>query len=349
MRKAFLISFLLIVISLAGCLEGDDVHASGAESAAMVSPAQRSLDGPDMVWDVAKGVDWWETYATSFPKHDSNTPTNAEARDFIAAEMEALGFDVEIIEYPASAFGQGADQSEGQELYHYVIVATKLGTELPDNRIGLVSHYDANAGTVYAAYDDGSGVAAEYNICKSLADVPMRRTLSCIYFDAEERGLEASAAYVEDVITEGDEDFVYDLVIGYDMVGINWPGHEWKMYVMTGDEEKALALAPWQRELMNDVLEYPEDGVEVLEVHDRNSDEMNFKRAGIPILRFAGGRTATDYPAYHQPFDTVDFVYTYVEGRANFEAGFNTVVEAGYHTVLSFDASSFEEIETTYN
>ena len=183
-----------------------------------------------------------------------------------------------------------------------------------------------------------------------MADVPLRRSLSCIFFDAEERGLKASEAYVEDVITEGDADFTYDLVIGYDMTGINWPGHDWKMYVMTGNEEHALTLAPWARDLMHNVLGYPESGVEVLDVHDRNSDEMNFKHAGVPILRFAGGRDAVDYLGYHQPWDTVEFVYeVYTDGREGFEAGFTTVVESGYYSVLAFDATDMDELRTVYS
>ncbi len=335
---------MMIGLAFAGCVDSTD---SSVPSEPQPSPAERAATAPATSWDVTESIDWWEHFATAFPKHDSNTPTNEEARNHIVAEMEAAGFNVEVRDYPATPRGQQPPAGE-EELRYYAIVATKEGTEMPERRIGLVSHYDTQAATVHGAYDDSSGVAAEWTICKALADVPLRRTLSCIFFDAEEQGLQASEAYVADV-TEGDEDFVYDLVLGYDMVGINWPGHEWKMYVMTGDEEKALYLAPWQRQLMHDVLGYPEAGVEVLEVHDRNSDEMNFKRAGIPIVRFAGGRDAIDYPGYHQPFDTVEFVYTYVDGRPNFEAGFSTIVDAGIATVQSFDATEPGELERVYN
>lgn len=312
-----------------------------------MSPAQRVTDAPAIDWDVSEAVDWWEAFSRDYPKHDSNTPTNAMAREHIVSEMEALGFDVEVRAYNAAPRGQEVPEEGGLE-YH-AIVATKLGTEMPDHRIGLVSHYDTQAATIFGAYDDASGVAAEYHICKALVDVPLRRSISCIFFDAEEQGLVASEKYVEDVITEGDEDFVYDLVIGYDMTGINWPGHDWKMYVMTGDEEHALTLAPWARELMHDVLDYPRTGVEVLDVHDRNSDEMNFKHAGVPILRFAGGRDAVDYLGYHQPWDTVEFVYqVYTDGRGGFEAGFSTIVESGYYSVLAFDATDMDELRTVY-
>lgn len=343
MRRSPLAFLLLLVPLLAGCLAGDDTDGDGRSS-----PAERARDVPELQWDVTAGVDWWEDFATSYPKHDANTPTNQMAREHLIAEMEALGFDVEVRSYEASA--QGVDLPDVGEplLQYHAVVATIPGTEMPDRRIGLVSHYDTQAATIMGAYDDASGVAAQYNICKALAEVPMRRTLACIFFDAEERGLVASEKYVEDVIEEGDEGFVYDLVVGYDMTGINWPGHDWKMYVMTGDEIHALALAPWADELMHDVLEYPRTGVEVLDVHDRNSDEMNFKRAGVPILRFAGGRDASDYPAYHMPHDLVEYVYQFTGGRENFEAGFATVVESSYRTALAFDATDMDELRRVY-
>ncbi len=296
--------------------------------------------------DLDAAIDWWEAFSRDYPKHDSNTPTNEMARNHLISEMQNLGFDVEVRGYNAAPRGQEAPEQLGFE-YH-AVVATKPGTTMPDQRIGLVSHYDTQAATIMGAYDDASGVAAEYTICKALAAVPLERTLACIFFDAEEQGLVASQKYVQDAILEGDEDFVYDFVIGYDMTGINWPGHDWKLYVMTGGVDFVPALVPFAEDLMHNVLDYPRTGVEVLDVHDRNSDERRFKEACIPILRFAGGRNAADYPGYHRPNDMVEYVYLYTDGRENFAAGFHAVVEASYHTVLAMDATSMEELERHY-
>jgi Zn-dependent M28 family amino/carboxypeptidase len=212
-----------------------------------------------------------------------------------------------------------------------------------------VSHYDSQTATVMGAYDDMSGVAAEFSICKALAHVPMERTLACIFFDGEERGLVASEHYVQDAVKDGDEGYVYDLVMGYDMTGLNWPGYStWKMYVMTGPVDDVPALVPFANGLMHTTLGYPDSGVEVLDVHDRNSDERNFKEAGVPILRFAGGRNAADYDQYHKPLDTVDHVYQTAGGRGNFEKGFATIVEASYTTALAFDHTSMAELHATY-
>lgn len=331
---------LAALVAAAGCT---GPPATDGQAAPGPSLAQRlAAQVPPIQWSVADQVDWWERIATDYPKHDANLPMNEALREHLVDEMRRLGFQVEVRTYPDAAQGVTMPSKvAGTELY--AIVATKPGVTQPDHRIGLVSHYDTQTATVQGAYDDASGVAAEFAICKALAQVPMERTLACIFFDGEERGLAASEAYVQDVVVEGDEGYTYDFVLGYDMTGINWPGHDWKMYVMVG-EPHVDPLYPFTQDLMHKALGYPEAGVEVLDVHDRNSDERNFKEAGVPILRFAGGRNAADYDQYHKPLDTVEHVYEVTHGRANFEKGFATVVEASYVAALALDKTGLAQI-----
>ncbi|HET6398836.1 MAG TPA: M28 family peptidase [Candidatus Thermoplasmatota archaeon] len=341
-RRASLPALLLLPLALAGCSSG----AGGDDGAPQPQGplAHRLLAAaPAVGVDVEGALAWWEDIARNYPKHDSNLPTNAMLRDRIVADMQALGFEVEVRSYPGAAQGQVFPEPVGSALPLDAIVARKPGTVLPERAIALVSHYDTQAGTIMGAYDDASGVAAEYAICKALAAVPLHRTLDCIFFDGEERGLAASKAYVDDVVVEGDEGITYDFVIGYDMVGINWPGHSWKLYAMVG-EEFVPQLHPFMVDLLHGALGYPEEGVEVLDVHDRNSDERRFKEAGVPIVRFAGGRHATDYPMYHRPGDLVEYVDLFVGGRPNFEAGMRTVLESGVATVLALDRADIAEM-----
>jgi hypothetical protein len=131
------------------------------------------------------------------------------------------------------------------------------------------------------------------------------------------------------------------------MVGLNWPGHTaWKLYAMAGlDTEELGGYMPEHLEFLNitlfgflgDRYNVTPEGVEILDVHDRNSDERNFKEAGVPIVRFAGGRNAADYPQYHQPQDTAEYVYEYAGGRENFEQGFEMVVLVSWYTILAYD------------
>lgn len=343
------LAVLLAAGALAGCLSDDGGPGDGLTLIERVTAGQPPID-----WDVSAEVDWWEDIASNYPKHDSNLPTNAMLRERIVDDLEDLGLDVEVRAYQGSFQGQDIPQASATELH--AIIATKQGTDLPDRRIGLVSHYDTQTLTVHGAYDDASGVAADHSVCKALAKVELRRTLACIFFDGEERGLVASQRYVEDVVLEGDEGYVYDFVLGYDMTGINWPGHAWKLYAMIGmvwdrpgdDEPEVSPLYPFAQDLLNGALGYPPEGVEVRDDSHRNSDERRFKEAGVPIIRFAGGLNATDYDQYHKPLDTVEHVYEVTDGRANFEAGFAAVVEASYATALALDRTDFAEVSAAY-
>ncbi len=307
----------------------------------------------DEVFDVVEMIDWWEHISTTYPKHDSFTPNNDAIRAHLVAELIAIGMDVEVREYQATSRGVVDPPVASPATAVEAIIATKPGNwskmhpDEPDHRIGLVSHYDTQAATIHGAYDDKSGVAAEFSVCKALAGTELNKTLTCIFFDAEEQGLIASQKYVEDIQDETDQ-YVYDFVLGYDMTGINWPGHDWKMYVMTGGGDHVPLLKPLAEKVMHEDLGFPMDGVEVLDVHDRNSDERRFKEAGIPIYRFAGGRNAADYPEYHRPGDTVEYVYEYVGGRSNFEAGFSTIVEGSLALYMELDKTDIEHLATIY-
>jgi hypothetical protein len=332
---------LLLVPLVAGCLSPAPAVAPAVSSYA----AQLALGLPKIAWDAKASVDWWADIATNYAKHDSNLPTNQMLRQHLVDEMDELGFQVEVKAYPGAAQGQDLPANPATPLY--AVVATKAGTTSPAHRIGLVSHYDSNTMTINGAYDDMSGVAAEFAICKALAKVPMNKTLACIFFDGEERGLVASQRYVDDVVKGGTAGYVYDFVLGYDMTGINWPatynGQDWPLYVMVG-ENVVPELYGFTGELLHQVLGYPDPGVTVLDRHDRNSDERRFKEAGIPILRFAGGRNAADYDQYHKPLDTVDHVYQVTGGRAEFEKGFATVVEASFPTLLALDRTDLASL-----
>jgi hypothetical protein len=354
-----LLAVLLFVPAIAGCLADDGVGDEGAQASYATG---LHAGAPPISWDPDAAIAWWEDIASNYPKHDSYLPTNAMLRERLVEDLKGLGLEVEVRAYPGAVSPPvggvpEAELPESERTMLYAIVATKQGTELPDHRIGLVSHYDTETATIHGAYDDASGVAADYHICKALANVPLRRTLACIFFDGEEQGLLASREYVEDVVLAGDEGYVYDYVLGYDMTGINWPGHPWKLYAMAGqlwtvpgdgDSAEVSPLFPFAQDLLHGVLGLPYEGVEVLEDSHRNSDERRFKEAGVPIIRFAGGLNATDYDQYHKPLDTVDHVYEVTNGAANFKAGFSAIVEVSYATALALDRTDLASLAQAY-
>lgn len=332
MHRSFLLASLLVLPTLAGCLAGDDAD-----------------DGPERpAFDasiVPPTVDWWEDYSTRWAKRDAYTPQSDEALAYLDGDLQDAGYETRLLTYEARE--QGVDLPEAGPVSVHALEATLPGGQ-SDRRLGLVTHMDTNIATFQGAYDNGAGTAATMALCKELAALAhdWQYTLTCLFFDGEERGLVASDRYVQQEVVEGDMDYAF--AIGYDMTGINWPGHDWKMYLMTGGEDYVPVLGDFARTLMHDDLGYPPEGVEVLDVHDRNSDERRFREAGIPIFRLAGGRNAADYPQYHMPDDTVEYVYQFVDGRENFEAGMQTILEASHHLALELDGTDWPTILEHY-
>jgi hypothetical protein len=330
------LTFLAFTLpALAGCLDPTaDPAAPLAEAPGGVLPDL--ADVPEPRFDLERTRLWWESFVRDHPYRHALTPTNVQASERIAEDLRAAGFETSVLYFVPQA-NVGSPAPAGIR----TIVGWKEGSVEPERVVAWVSHYDSNQATVYAAYDDGSGNAVGVELARALGGYDNRKTLMAIFFDAEEIGLVASEAFVQQAMANADAKF--DMVIGHDMVGINCPGHEWPMYQMVG-ENFAADLVPIEEALYADFLgldvglgEDATNCVVLLDIHDRNSDERNFKEAGIPILRMAGGRKAVDYPEYHKPGDTVEYVYDYVGGPENFEKGLEMVLRTSYWNVVTFD------------
>ena len=275
---------------------------------------------PPPVFDEATLGQWWEGFATEYVDRDRGSSSNIAAGQFLRDELLALGYAVEILELPSSS---GTVR---------VVEAIKLGTEEPDTHVGLAAHYDVIAQTSAGAYDNASGVAVQLQICRLLADVPTRKSVACLFFDAEELGRVGSEAYVAATSRH------FDQVFGYDMVGLNYPAMPWKLYASLGVDDPLVAP---HSELVGAALfecaGLPEEGFELLPYYDKRSDEASFMAVGVPILRFAGGREASDYNGYHNSWDTVENVIDVAGSRVDFEAGMAMAVAASYFAILAFD------------
>lgn len=357
------LSALALSFLLAGCL-GASQSTSSAPPTDLLSGL--ALTVPAFAYNATEAVAWWESFVTTYSPRIAGTPQNEQAAGAIAAELRQAGLEVEIRSYPFGAMGANAPAELGPAATR-VVVATKVGRD-PNHAIAIGGHYDtapppfgalnslALLGGVVrepglfplqAAYDNGSGTAVVVSLCKELAKLELDRTLVCLLFDAEEVGTVGSTAYVEDADRPE-----LDLYLGFDMNGINWPGVDptqpgwelWKLYAWTGGDF-AESLHPFVNRTLHQVLGWPLSGVEAFDFNDRNSDEASFASAGIPTVRFAGGRTADLYPEYHDLDDTVAYVDAFVGGRANFEKGFAATVQAAYTIAVMFDATTLAALE----
>ena len=338
----------LVALFAAGCTQAPS--APPPEAGASVLPDLSDLAPPEV--DPTRARLWWEEFVMNTPERHTGTPTNIRASEILAADLAAAGYEVRTFYYlPPSIEGVVPNPLAGPSPVDQgirTVIGIKPGSTMPERVVAWVAHYDSNQGTVYAAYDDGSGTAVALELARVLASYDNEKTLMPIFFDAEEIGLVASEAFVQQAMQSGE--YVFDMVIGHDMTGINCPGHEWPMYQFMA-EDFVDQLMPIEEAIYRDVMrvehatasidtpteELPEACVVILDGADRNSDERNFKEQGIPILRMAGGRKAVDYPAYHLPNDTIEYVYEFAGGAENYEAGLNLTVAASWWNAVVFD------------
>ena len=346
MRIAALLAALLASATLvAGCLDDSSVPADPGADADLSYAESLAAGLEPLEWDGEAAISWWESFAQDYPKRDSYLPNNDPATLHIADSLEALGLEVTVLHYPAAVPLAGVPLPGEAPLSIHTVVGYKAGLTDPDHAIALGAHYDTQAATLQGAYDNAAGTAMVFDVCKQMASRPMHKSLLCLFFDGEEHGVLGSSAYLS-AQPEGTPEI--DAYLGYDMTGMNWPGYpEWKLYNWVGDEY-APELFPLVNETLHGILGWPVEGAEAFPFNDRNSDEYVFAQAGIPTIRFAGGRTAGSYDQYHMPQDTVDHVYQVVGGRANFMLGFGALVEESVLLVGMLDHTSLQGLRDAY-
>lgn len=338
MRAALLAAMVLLA---AGCVTTPPADDSGGAAAASVLPDLTDVPAPAI--DTGRARMWWEEFVQNHPERHTGSPTNVQAAEQLERDLAEAGYDARTFYFVPSDLRGVPLPTGGASPFENgirVVVGVKPGSTQPERVVSWVAHYDSNQATVYAAYDDGSGTAVAMELARALASYNNSKTLMPIFFDAEEIGLVASNEFVKQAMAS--EEYKFDIVIGHDMTGVNCPGHEWPMYQFAG-ENFADVLVPIEEALYTRLGydwgsgEDAKNCIVILDVADRNSDERRFKEAGVPVIRMAGGRKATDYPAYHKPDDTIEFLYNFVGGPENYEKGLRTVLEASYWNAVVFD------------
>lgn len=271
-----------------------------------------------------------EAFAAAHPMRVTGSPTESSAGEAITDEMKQLGYDTATVALPVVA---------GAPTPLKAVTATKRGVTRPDEWIMLVGHYDNIATTVYGAYDNGSGTTMLRSLARELADVPTHRSVVFAWYNGEEEGVLASQRHAEALKQAGQR---ITAVLGFDMVGVAWP-------VATPQTNSCLCMfhGPADREQFRPLLEqvnfeflgFPNDPTKVTVVgnNTRNSDERSFASRGYPTLRWAGMRTASSYPAYHLPHDTLDTMIEVAGSREHLEHGTRNTLRSAYYTALALD------------
>ena len=337
----------LLAVSLAGALLVPAFIAGGA-GVATGKPAPKFYDlskAPKPNVTGKELIAGLEDFVDRFPLRQNGLPNNQAAAEFLAKEAKGYGFKTRILEYEVT------DTAVPRTVR--VVEAVKKGTTKPDEWITFIAHFDAVApdgagASVQAAYDDGSGTNMLRYFGKAFSKVKTKRSIALLWFDAEENGLLASQAYAEQLKKKGQK---VHAALGFDMVGIGYPAR-YCICIYHGAQDTALA-SPITQYVNFDYLKFPKgDGgpgaaakwpigteghVCDCGPNIRNSDESNFAEQGYFSMRWTGMRTASDYPGYHQPWDTVPFMEAVAGGRDLLEQGTENTFKSAYYTTFVLD------------
>ncbi|HVM28273.1 MAG TPA: M28 family peptidase [Mycobacteriales bacterium] len=318
----------LAAVALAATTLGGGSAATAGHDFTGVDFDLAALPAPEA--DGAAIVDAVDAFSTAHPVRVTGSPTEVMAAQDIAGEFRALGYDTSTLDVAVVA---------GAPTPLKAVTATKRGTTRPDEWIMLIGHYDSVPQTVYGAYDNGSGTAMLRALARELADVPTHRSIVFALYNGEEEGVLASSRHAQALKAAGQS---ITAVLGFDMVGIAWP-------VVTEQASSCLCLfhgaadrerfQPLLRDVNFDFLQFPDHPrkVSVVGTNTRNSDERSFAQQGYPTLRWAGMRTASSYPAYHLPHDTLDTMVQVAGSRAALELGMANTLKSAYYTALALD------------
>jgi hypothetical protein len=283
-------------------------------------------------------IEGLEEFVERFPMRQNGMPDNIAASEFLAKEAEKYGFRSRIIEYEVS----------GRTVR--VVQSIKRGRKRPRQWIAFIAHYDTVPTTLQGAYDDGSGTNMMRFFAKAFSRVRTNRSIVMMWFDAEENGLLASRAHAEALRKRGQR-IVAGL--GFDMVGIGYPARYCICIYHGSRPRDPLIAEPIIDHVNFKFLRFPEGdgGAGVTQrwplgtdphvcncgPNIRNSDEQSFAAQGYFTLRWAGMRTALDYPGYHLPWDTVAMMELVAGGRELLEEGTENTFKSAWYTTFVLD------------
>ena len=158
-------------------------------------PAPRGADAPGEIF--AAGRAMADVRRIGAAPHATGTPANAAVRDYLAARLQGLGFEVRTVTAPLSERSRKRlakwKLPSGPEIVATSIVAVRPGKDRAAPAVGLMAHFDS-VGDSPGAADDAAGVAAALEVARAIPAAAQARDLYIILTDGEELGLEGAEA-----------------------------------------------------------------------------------------------------------------------------------------------------------
>lgn len=246
-----------------------------------------------------------ELCAPEMAGRETGTEGNQLARELILNQMKSIGLQPLNGSYTLPMQGR-------QRIALVNVVGVLIGST--ENYILVGAHYDhigqRDDKIFFGCDDNASGVAAMMHIAAKLGAISTQHTIVFVAFDAEEKGLQGSSAWVADPPLPLEK---CKLMLNMDMVSKN-------------DQNEIFVAGTSHHPTFRPMIEavntkFP--NIKVRFGHDRknvrgeddwtfSSDHGPFHAKGIPFLYFG----VEDHPHYHQPSDKFE--------NSNFSFYFNT-------------------------
>jgi hypothetical protein len=259
----------------------------------------------------------------------TDTPGNAEAREYLVAGFQGVGLQPLGDSYTHDFSFTGRRDSV---TYHGANVVGYLkGTREPNRYIVVTAHYDhigvgrpnEQGDSIYNGADDNAaGAAALIALAGYLREHPSAHSVIFVAFDAEEMGLQGARAFVANPPVPLD---AIAINLNMDMISRN-------------DQNELYAVGTHHYPFLKPYVERvaARSGIELLMGHDSGavrsedwtsaSDHGAFHAQGIPFLYFG----VEDHEDYHQPGDEFERIHPEFYGMA---------VETVLEMLLELDAS----------
>jgi alkaline phosphatase isozyme conversion protein len=247
----------------------------------------------------------------------SGSPAEADAADYILAELQKLGYDAH--EEPFRFTNE-----QGQEIQSANVVAVKPGVS--ERQVIVGAHYDSvSDGT--GADDNASGVGVLLEAATRIKDIQTPYTVRFVAFGSEEPGEQGSAVFVKKLTPQEIQETV--LMVNLDSL---LAGDIPYVYGDAGEKGKARDWLMAQARAENFLLETQPGENKLFPAGTTGdwSDHAPFQKAGIPYAYFEAtnwslgekdGYTQVDVKfgeqgkIWHTQYDTLDYIEKTFPGR----------------------------------
>ena len=245
------------------------------------------------------------------------TPGGKAAREFILARFRSLGLEpgfgrsyeqpFRFVPSRGIRFWSAKFWSTPRPLDGVNLAGIVRGSADPSHYIVVSAHYDhlgERNGKLYPGADDNaSGVAAMLAAARWFSANPPRHSIMFVAFDAEERGMKGSEAFLEKPPVPLSQMLV-DLNL--DMVSRNADG---EIFAVGTHQNPQLQdfVAGMRRHAKPTIIfghDRPRPFWNMMEDWTDQSDQGSFADKGVPFLYLG----VADHPDYHQPTDTFEHI-----------------------------------------